>query len=61
MLKLIPSKSPGSDNIHPRILREMSGVLDKPLAILYQNTLAKGKILNDWKHAKVTAIFKKGE
>ena len=24
-------------NIHPRILKEMSGVLDKPGAILYQN------------------------
>ena len=42
--KLNPSKSPGSDKIYPSILKEMSGVLDKPLAILYQDTLAKGKI-----------------
>ena len=34
--KLKPSKSSGSDNIHPVILKEMSGVLDKPWAILYQ-------------------------
>ena len=59
--KLNPSKSPESDNIHPRILKDMSGVLDKSLAILYQNTLAKGKIPNDQKHAKVTTIFKKRE
>ena len=45
--KLNWSKSQDSDNIHPRILKEMSGVLDKPLAILYQNTLAKQKIPND--------------
>ena len=39
----------------------MNGALGKPLAILYQNALAKGKIPNYWKHTKVTAIFKKGE
>ena len=58
---LNPSKSSGSDNIHPRILEQVSGVLNKSLAIFYQNTLAKGKIQNDWKHAKATAVFKKGE
>ena len=59
--KLNPSKSPGSDNIHPRVLREMSNVLDKPLTVLYQTTLESGRIPSDWKHAKVTEIFKKGE
>ena len=55
------NKSPGPDNIHPCVLKEMSEVLDKPLAVLYQNSIKMGKIPNDWKHAKVTAIFKKGE
>ena len=32
---LNPNKSPGSDNLHPRILREMKNVLDKPLTMLY--------------------------
>ena len=58
---LNPSKSPGCDTIHPRICKEMNGVCDKPLAVLYHNTLAKGKITNDWKHPNVTKIFKKGE
>ena len=58
---LNPNKSPGSDNLHPRILREMKNVLDKPLTMLYQETLTTGMIPDDWKHAKVTAIFKKGE
>ena len=58
---LNPNKSPGSDNLHPSILREMKNVLDKPLTMLYQETLTTGMIPDDWKHAKVTAIFKKGE
>ena len=58
---LNPNKSPGPDNIHPCVLKELSEVLNKPLAILYQNSRKMGKIPNDWKHAKVTAIFKKGE
>ena len=36
-------------------------VLDKPLVFLYQNTLKQGKIPDEWKHATVTAIFKKGD
>ena len=58
---LNPNKSPGPDNIHPCVLKEMGEVLDKPLVILYQNSIKMGTIPNDWKHAKVTAIFKKGE
>ena len=57
---LNPNKSPGPDRLHPRILKELHSVLDKPLAILYQNTLKQGKIPDEWKHVTVTAIFKKG-
>ena len=59
--RLNPNKSPGSDNLHPRILKEMKDVMDKPLTMLYQRTLSTGMIPHEWKHAKVTAIFKKGE
>ena len=41
------NKSPGPDNIHPCVLKAMSEVLDKPLAILYQNSIKMGKIPND--------------
>ena len=58
---LNPNKSLGPDRLHPRILKELHSVLDKPLAILYQNTLKQGKIPDEWKHAIVTAIFKKGD
>jgi hypothetical protein len=31
-------KSPGPDNIHPRILRELSNILSEPLSIIYSNS-----------------------
>ena len=30
-------KSPGPDNIHPRILRELSNILSEPLSIIYNS------------------------
>ena len=53
--------NPGPDKLHSRILKELYSVLDKPLTILFQNTLKKGKLPDEWKHAIVTAIFKKGD
>ena len=41
------SKSPVSDNLHPRILREIKDVQDKPLSILYQRTLSTGMLPHD--------------
>ena len=58
---LNPNKSPGPDKLHSRILNELYSVLDKPLAILFQKTLKKGKLPDEWKHAIVTAISKKGD
>ena len=55
------NKSTGPDKLHSRILKELYSVLDKPLAILFKNTLKKGKLPDEWKHAIVTAIFKKGD
>ena len=59
LTSLNPNESPGPDRLHPRILKELHSVLDKPLAILDQNILKHGKIPDGWRHATVTAIFKK--
>ena len=61
LMKLNPAKSSGPDNLHSKTLKELANVLDKLLKILFQNTLTKGKIPEEWKHANVTAIFKKGD
>ena len=59
--KLGISKSPGPDNVHPRIIKELATSLAKPLCILYNASLKAKKIPLDWKHAHVSAIFKKGD
>ena len=42
--KLSPTKSSGPDSLHSKTLKELSKALDKPLQILYQNTLTKRNI-----------------
>ena len=50
-----PNKSPGPGKLHTRILKELQLTIDKELVVLFQIW----KIPDKWKHAKVTAIFKK--
>ena len=59
--KLNPEKSSGLDNLHSKTLKELSKALDKPLQILYQNTLTKRNIPDERKHANITGVFKKGD
>ena len=58
--KLNINKSCGSDEIHPRLLTELSSYISKPIAFLLNKTIEYGKIPNDWKRAYVSPIFKKG-
>ena len=53
-------KSMGPDGIHPRVLKELAGVLAKLLSIIYQQSWLTGEVLTDWKLANVTPIYKKG-
>ena len=53
-------KSMGPDGIHPRVLKELAGVLTKPLSIIYQQSWLTGEVPTDWKLANVTPIYKKG-
>ena len=56
--KLNPNKSPGGDNMHPRVVHELSEVLSHPFQKIFQLSLKLGKIPNAWRLAKVTAIYK---
>eukprot|EP00794_Sanderia_malayensis_P004409 gene4410-4998_t len=58
--KLNISKSPGPDNIHPRILKEIGGTIAKPIALIYRTSMKTGELPQQWKEAKISAIFKKG-
>jgi hypothetical protein len=65
VLKLLKSldvsKSPGPDNVHPRILRELADELAKPLATVFRTSLCEGVLPRQWKDANVTPLFKKGD
>ena len=52
--------SPGPDTLHPRVIKEISTEICKPLKILFQASIDNKKLPTQWKHAQVTAIFKKG-
>ncbi|RMC20427.1 hypothetical protein DUI87_01281 [Hirundo rustica rustica] len=53
-------KSMGPDGIHPRVMRELSDELAKPLSIIYHQSWLTGEVPDDWKLANVTPIHKKG-
>lgn len=54
------NKSPGPDQIHPRILKELADVIAPVVAALYKKSIEAGDMPQLWKTAHVTPIFKKG-
>ncbi|XP_066929012.1 uncharacterized protein [Clytia hemisphaerica] len=52
------NKSFGPDEIHPRILAELSDYLSLPLAVIMNKSLVEGSLPQDWKVAHVTPIYK---
>ncbi len=53
-------KSCGPDQLHPRLLIELSDLIALPIALLFNATLKKGSLPNDWRKAYVSPIYKKG-
>ena len=60
LFNLNPTKSPGPDGFHPKLLKSCSTSLANPLKILFEKTLAEGILPEDFKIAEVRPIFKKG-
>ena len=56
---LNPDKSPGTDEIHPRLLKECADSLALPLKILFDQTIATGQLPTEWKRAEIRPIYKK--
>ena len=53
-------KSPGPDELHPRLLKELAKSLTKPLCIIFKQPLRLKMIPKEWKKATISAIFNKG-
>lgn len=60
LVKLNANKSAGPDNMHPRVLKELSNVLAKPLSLIFTSSFESGKLPTAWKKANVCALHKKG-
>ena len=61
LCNLNPHKACGPDNIHGRVLEELSEQVAPILTSIFSKSLKSGEIPKDWKHTNVAPAFKKGE
>ena len=59
--KIKINKTPGPDKISPKILKEASNEIVKPLTLYFNKSINLGEVPDEWKLANVTPIFKKGD
>eukprot|EP00061_Rhincodon_typus_P001442 g14803.t1 len=60
LMGLKVDKSPGPDEMYPRVLKEVMGEIENARVIMQQNSLDSGVDPADWQTANVTSLFKKG-
>ena len=58
--KLKACKSPGPDNIYPCFLKEVACEITEPLTIIFNKSISESSVVDAWKAANVTPLFKKG-
>ena len=54
------NSTPGSDNIHPRLLKEVLPYISLPLKIIFNSSLSDGSLPDFWTESIVVPLFKKG-
>jgi len=50
-----------TNDMHSRILKELSDVIAELLSITFEKLWLSGEVLGDWKKRTIIAIFKKAE
>ena len=55
-----PCNSPGPDQVHPKVLYELSDIIDKPLCTIFNSSFKTGTVPEGWIIGQITALFKKG-
>ena len=60
-MKMNVYKSMGSDDIHPRVLKEMADVVAEPLSIIFEKSWLSGEVPGDWKREALLPFLRKGE
>ena len=58
---LRPDKAAGPDEIRPIVLRELRVEIAPVIQLIFEKSLATGKLPSDWTMANVSPIFKKGD
>ena len=53
-------KSPGNDELHPRVLKEVAQEIAKPLTMIFQSSITNSELPEQWREANITPVFKKG-
>ena len=61
LLNLDITKATSADNVPARILKACSEELSTPLALLFNRSFSLGRVLEQWKLANITLVFKANE
>ena len=61
LASLKTDKSPGPDNIHPRVIHELKFQLCTAFEILFKLSLKVGQLPDEWKSSVVSVLHKKGD
>ena len=54
-------KASGPDGLDARVLKEYSNEISPILALIYNESLARGDAPDEWRQVNVSSVFKKGE